>query len=719
MAHSQCTRVGNGSATEFSIDFDLGYLLEKEVTAIVDGENTERDILFISTNMVRVYGTPVPNGVNIIFSRVTPKDTFYVNFDDGDVITEKNLDTAFKQNMYATHEALDKIAALKLLVNRAVVVPNGEYGVTIPSVAMRALTALGFDINGNPTPLPLNPILIGVPGPNTVGPSQLQDNSVGAGNIIPGSIQPIHHQAGTVMLTFASRALMQAYTPISQVVATMYGEGGRSGQFVWYTGDFSALVTKDTAQGVYVPANSNPTGSTGCWVRMRTYRFYNLEWFGVSTAVADNYANVTACIALVKQEGGGTIYACNYYQIATEIVTDGNDIMWQGASQSCGFWRGTAGRVMKVTGSRHAINDFILVANTWTVATTDFVLWVENAVGLSCERVYTSGGYKSLAITGGVCADNTFTKCSFTYAMGDGAIYLGDSTNGVNGAHHFYRCRFNQGYPVNSPNNVDTFRGVRANSTNYKIGDIVSIGNYYYQCVNGGVGTLSGASVPSTVGFWYGQGITDGTTGWLLVGHTNYCGMDVDTNVYYSVVSECDFTGPYQQCMRFRNSFAGDPPNDWLIHRCTFHGPITIGAWITAGQNIIFNILDCWDALDEDATATYGILNQGGSDVRVLGCGIYKFHVGVQMDVSNWQILGGCIAGHSVASIRTGAGVNSYSISAVTCGIAPRWGSSALPIVIGTTNTYANVTNNVCVGAAGALQNNSPGGVGMTVTGNN
>ena len=724
MAHSQCTRVGNGSATEFSIDFDLGYLLEKEVTAIVDGENTERDIFFISTNMVRVYGTPVPNNVNIIFTRTVPKDSFYVNFDDGNVITKKNLDTAFKQNMMATHEALDKAEALRVLIQRAVLVPADEGGITIGSVSTRALKAFGFDAAGGFFPLPLNPVPIGVPGPDTVGAAQIQNLSITGAKIAPATltadkftpgIGPSLFGAGTLILTFATRALMAAYTPQTQVVAKVYGEGGRKGDFLWTAGDQSVWVAQDASAAIFVPPTSAPTGASGCWIRIREHRWYNIEWFGVDAAVADNYTNVTRAITLVNFMGGGTIYFPAFYQIATEVIVNGNDIRLQGSCQSSGLFRSTAGRVIKFTGSRHDACDILFSANTWTVDVSHFIIWVDDAVGLSLDRVRTVGGYKAMAVTGGACADNTFTRCSFTFVMGTSMIYLADATNGVNGAHHFYRCTFNQGYPVSSPNGTTTFKGARGNSTVYAIGDIVSIGSHYYQCLFAGT---TGAAPPSTVGFWFGQGITDNTVGWLLTAHTSFTGTEFSTNTYYCVVRECDFTAPYQFCARVRNEFAQDAPQDILFERCTFHGPISIGIWIEAGNAIILDKMDMWHALDNTAANTYGVLNTGSGDLRILDCGIYKFKVGISCTVSTWQVRGGSIIGHSVAGINVGNGTTTWMVQGVNLGQGPYWGGNALPIVIGTGCSYYNVTNNMFVGSAGAISNGSAGATGSTVTGN-
>jgi hypothetical protein len=54
---------------------------------------------------------------------------------------------------------------------------------------------------------------------------------------------------------------------------------GRAGQFIWRIGDYTSEVSDDTEEGLYVTADSDPTGSNGCWVRQFS-RELNVQWFG-------------------------------------------------------------------------------------------------------------------------------------------------------------------------------------------------------------------------------------------------------------------------------------------------------------------------------------------------------------------------------------------------------------------------------------------------------
>jgi hypothetical protein len=55
--------------------------------------------------------------------------------------------------------------------------------------------------------------------------------------------------------------------------------GGRSGGFVWQTGNFAARIAADTQEGLYVKADAIAT-TAGAWVRADMSRI-KLDWFGI------------------------------------------------------------------------------------------------------------------------------------------------------------------------------------------------------------------------------------------------------------------------------------------------------------------------------------------------------------------------------------------------------------------------------------------------------
>lgn len=113
MALSVIVYPGDGVRTQFNIPFALGYIKESDVTARVDGEvdgagnQVYRTLVFLSPEIVEVQGPAVPVGTNIIFERTVVQDELIVDYEDGDVINEDNMNTSQKQMIMLVHQVLD------------------------------------------------------------------------------------------------------------------------------------------------------------------------------------------------------------------------------------------------------------------------------------------------------------------------------------------------------------------------------------------------------------------------------------------------------------------------------------------------------------------------------------------------------------------------------------------------------------------------------------
>lgn len=111
--------------------------------------------------------------------------------------------------------------------------------------------------------------------------------------------------ASTVQFSTPSRTALKLTNPAIAPTAHLV-EAGREGLFVWTLGNFSARVTADTQEGLYVASSSIPS-STGAWVRQYDGPV-RAEWFG---AKGDNStldtAAITAAVNLLTAIGGGTI----------------------------------------------------------------------------------------------------------------------------------------------------------------------------------------------------------------------------------------------------------------------------------------------------------------------------------------------------------------------------------------------------------------------------
>lgn len=113
MAYSRINYVGNGSTTQFSINFQLGFLSRADVTCHVIGEvdglgnQLYRTLTWINDGLVSISGTAPATGTTVVFERTVDKDALVHDYSDGASIVEENLDQSNKQNIMLVHEVLD------------------------------------------------------------------------------------------------------------------------------------------------------------------------------------------------------------------------------------------------------------------------------------------------------------------------------------------------------------------------------------------------------------------------------------------------------------------------------------------------------------------------------------------------------------------------------------------------------------------------------------
>ncbi len=119
-------------------------------------------------------------------------------------------------------------------------------------------------------------------------------------------------------ISVATRPLLAALDT-SLGLPAILTEAGREGVFVWTTGDLSAKVASDIAQGMYVPpaAPADITGGAGAWVRVHN-GILRPEWFDGSIAATAAYANVN---------GGGIIHARGVYTIGSVVALTAGTIL--------------------------------------------------------------------------------------------------------------------------------------------------------------------------------------------------------------------------------------------------------------------------------------------------------------------------------------------------------------------------------------------------------
>ena len=130
MAYATISVPGDGTTTLVTVSFPLGWIDATDVRVRVSGEvdgtgaPVYRTYTRLSASLYQISGAAAAVGENYIFERRVDKEHLIVDWEDGDAITEENLNKAQKQAIMIGHEALD-------LAERAVKVPEGQAGYTI------------------------------------------------------------------------------------------------------------------------------------------------------------------------------------------------------------------------------------------------------------------------------------------------------------------------------------------------------------------------------------------------------------------------------------------------------------------------------------------------------------------------------------------------------------------------------------------------------------
>lgn len=115
----------------------------------------------------------------------------------------------------------------------------------------------------------------------------------------------------------ADRTALKALDTTKDTVAILK-EAGREGVFIWKTGDFSARVTADAAEGVYVKANAIASAS-GAWVRLFDAAI-SIKWFGaVGDGATDCSAAVKAALALGSAYGFAVYAPAGNYRLNSTV----------------------------------------------------------------------------------------------------------------------------------------------------------------------------------------------------------------------------------------------------------------------------------------------------------------------------------------------------------------------------------------------------------------
>jgi len=105
MAYSYEIKTGDGATSTFTFSFN--YLEAIHLTVLVDGVNTTYTMPTVSSIQLSV---APDNAANVKIKRTTPVETSTVDFVDGSVLGETDLDSVILQLLYVTQEAFDDAA---------------------------------------------------------------------------------------------------------------------------------------------------------------------------------------------------------------------------------------------------------------------------------------------------------------------------------------------------------------------------------------------------------------------------------------------------------------------------------------------------------------------------------------------------------------------------------------------------------------------------------
>src|SRR6056300_546316 len=103
---AQVTYTGNGSTTQYSIPFE--FIDSTHVKAFIDGVVTSA---FTISSSTLTFTTAPANASTIRIERQTPTDARLIDFTDGSVLTEQDLDKSADQNFYIAQEITDDSAS--------------------------------------------------------------------------------------------------------------------------------------------------------------------------------------------------------------------------------------------------------------------------------------------------------------------------------------------------------------------------------------------------------------------------------------------------------------------------------------------------------------------------------------------------------------------------------------------------------------------------------
>ena len=425
MNYSYSRYIGDGTTTDYAINFVLGFLKREDVHVYVDG--VETPFTWVNDGLITVSPAPAADAL-VLIRRIVDKTTLQHDYEDGAVVIEKNLDESNMQSIMAVHEMIDGFIdvqinnPLDMNFNKILNVgdpiderdaANKRYvdsfiNVTVPADLYEVQTLA----SGQTVVEFSSPIIKGV--------FYLSGDDTDNGRLVEGvdytanaTTQRItltqSHPAGTrVILVGVSHVEVDDKTILSfatlddlrntemhTVYSSAYLEQeGRAGMFVWNSSDLNTEVAADTQSGIYVAPTSDLTGASGAWVRQYEGAV-NVKWFGaVGDGVTDDATSLQAWLntadSLCMPEG--------FFNSSLPLTVGSNTAVVGSGYNSCiVFTEQTGCRLLNsdrsgVTRNENISFDNLRVKNAGGTNDNDTGIDITGCVGVKLTRLYLQDG---------------------------------------------------------------------------------------------------------------------------------------------------------------------------------------------------------------------------------------------------------------------------------------------------------------------------------------
>ena len=362
MAFSINTPIGDGSTTQFAVNFVNGIFSRDNVTVFVDGEvdgtgdPVPRTFTWISDGLIELDGAAPADGVVIRIRRIMFKDAPIVDYEDGEILIEATLDRSNDQMINLIQELLDGFGFESIqtdinmngnkIINTVTDLSDSTSLVTVGglggAVDRAETAATESDVSASQSLSSASSASTSANSASTA--AGLASDSADAAELAATQNLPaINTNAADILdrvIRVTSIAAMEAYSaPVGYVFSL--NAGGRSGDFDVVAGDFSSELAADTLSGIYVALADDTAANTKAAVRRNISRV-NVSWFG---AVGDNTADDTDAIEAALEFKNVFLPEGDFRVTTTINIVSGVSIIGEGQLLSNIYFAPEAGEI--------------------------------------------------------------------------------------------------------------------------------------------------------------------------------------------------------------------------------------------------------------------------------------------------------------------------------------------------------------------------------------